>query len=267
MIRKINWSLIGALLFCILFLVTVAYAFTYTYDTATPAGSDDPAEADDRMREIKLAIQEVMDVEHDWALTGTSLTGDGKHTDITTDSITNAGAYSGTTIAASSNATVGGTLDVSGNIDPTTYETTNGGFLDEDAMGSDAADKVASQQSIKAYVDTQIAFSVYTNEDSDTNAMLKDHAYLAATDGFVNVMCMLSEVTDELKGYVGATDDPAGAGTQICRQMTGSTANAAVTITLHVAAGEYFEIVVVSASTPTIYWKSRGTLSKPVDQD
>ena len=26
--------------------------FTYTYDTATPASSDDPAEADDRMREI-----------------------------------------------------------------------------------------------------------------------------------------------------------------------------------------------------------------------
>ena len=58
-----------------------------------------------------------------------------------------------TVAGATGNTGVGGTLDVAGNIDPTTYETTNGGFLDEDAMGSDAADKVASQQSIKAYVD------------------------------------------------------------------------------------------------------------------
>lgn len=58
-----------------------------------------------------------------------------------------------TVAGATGNTLVAGTLDVQGNIDPTTYETTNGGFLDEDAMGSDAADKVASQQSIKKYVD------------------------------------------------------------------------------------------------------------------
>lgn len=60
-----------------------------------------------------------------------------------------------TVAGATGNTVIAGTLDVTGNIDPTTYETTNGGFLDEDAMGSDAADKVASQQSIKAYVDAQ----------------------------------------------------------------------------------------------------------------
>ncbi len=60
-----------------------------------------------------------------------------------------------TVAGATGNTIVAGTLDVTGNIDPTTYETANGGFLDEDAMGSDAADKVASQQSIKAYVDAQ----------------------------------------------------------------------------------------------------------------
>lgn len=59
------------------------------------------------------------------------------------------------TITASGAVTVGTTLDVTGNIDPTTYETTNGGFLDEDDMASDANDNVASQQSIKAYVDNQ----------------------------------------------------------------------------------------------------------------
>ncbi len=64
-----------------------------------------------------------------------------------------------TVAGATGNTLVAGTLDVTGNIDPTTYETTNGGFLDEDAMGSDAADKVASQQSIKAYVDGSTAKS------------------------------------------------------------------------------------------------------------
>lgn len=68
------------------------------------------------------------------------------------------------TLTASAAATIGTTLDVSGNIDPTTYETTNGGFLDEDAMGSDAADKVASQQSIKAYVDNEILASDYISK-------------------------------------------------------------------------------------------------------
>jgi len=66
------------------------------------------------------------------------------------------------TLTASGAVTVGTTLDVTGNIDPTTYETTNGGFLDEDAMGSDAADKVASQQSIKAYVDNNIGSANWT---------------------------------------------------------------------------------------------------------
>jgi hypothetical protein len=59
-----------------------------------------------------------------------------------------------TVAGATGNTLVGGTLDVVGNIDPTTYETTRGGFLDEDDLASDAANKVASQQSIKAYADS-----------------------------------------------------------------------------------------------------------------
>lgn len=83
-----------------------------------------------------------------------------------------------TVAGATGNTVVAGTLDVTGNIDPTTYETTNGGFLDEDAMGSDAADKVASQQSIKKYVDDNTtmvpavsgAGTGYANEESVTFA-------------------------------------------------------------------------------------------------
>ena len=72
-----------------------------------------------------------------------------------------------TVAGATGNTLVPGTLDVTGNIDPTTYETTNGGFLDEDAMGSDAADKICSQQSIKAYVDAD--HPAYSGGESHTD--------------------------------------------------------------------------------------------------
>lgn len=74
--------------------------------------------------------------------------------------LTSAGdLYSSTNLSVAGTSTltgavaVGGTLDVTGNIDPTSYETTNGGFLDEDTMSSDSATAIASQQSIKKYVD------------------------------------------------------------------------------------------------------------------
>ncbi len=124
-IEKPHWSTIVVILVCLLL-----FGFTDTIDTSLPGGSDDPAEADDNMRRIQGGFQEILAVEHNVDLTGTVITGDGTHTNITADS-----------------------LDVTGNIDPTTYETTNGGFLDEDDMASDAADKVASEQSIKAFAE------------------------------------------------------------------------------------------------------------------
>lgn len=48
--------------------------FSDTFDTATPVGAtDNPAEADDRMREIKAATQERENVDHYWPLTGTEV--------------------------------------------------------------------------------------------------------------------------------------------------------------------------------------------------
>ena len=60
-------------------------AFGDTFDKATPAGSDSPSEADDRMREIKAAIQERENVDHYWPLTGTEVsdTDSGEHRKVT----------------------------------------------------------------------------------------------------------------------------------------------------------------------------------------
>ena len=62
-----------------------------------------------------------------------------------------------TVTAANGNTLVAGTLDVTGNLDPTAFEVTNGGFIDEDTMATDSAVKAPSQQSVKAHVAAAIA--------------------------------------------------------------------------------------------------------------
>jgi len=86
--------------------------------------------------------------------------------------------------AASGNTLVAGTLDVTGNIDPTTYETTNGGFLDEDDMASaaTAADKVASQQSIKAFVDASVGDSYHLIDIDGTSAKVYTKYFTGTLD-------------------------------------------------------------------------------------
>ncbi len=103
------------------------------------------------------------------------------------------------------NGTIGGTLDVTGNIDPTTYETTNGGFLDEDAMGSDAADKVASQQSIKAYVDAHGTVQVVNTQtgavNTGTTVLLYDDSIPQITEGdeYMTLAITPTSATNKLK--------------------------------------------------------------------
>jgi len=108
-------------------------------------------------------------------------------------------------------------------------------------------------------------FSGYTNEDSDGNAMIVAHAYKAATDGFVVVNIGGIGAGKNLYGYVGGTDDPAGAGILVRRMAC--VDNDTGGFIFPVAKDAYFEITTNSASTPTIYWVSIGTLGNPVDQD
>lgn len=139
-------------------------AWTYTYDIATPEGSDDPAEADDRVREIKAAVQERLNVEHVFDLTGTEVSDadTGKHTDITCTSIVNAGALANTgnltlntdkfTIdAETGNVVVAGTLDVAGAAEITGIATLGDGSL----LKTAAAPTTDAMLANKKYVDDQ----------------------------------------------------------------------------------------------------------------
>lgn len=125
----------------------------------------------------------------------------------------------------------------------------------------------------KKYVDDQDAtraFSAYTNEDSESNTMListggAPHSYLAQTDGFVVATISIAGVGFEIKGYVGDSDDPVGAGDLVGRAEADGT-NSGKSVFFAVASGEFFEITVGDDTTASILWKSMGTLSKPVDQ-
>lgn len=77
--KAIIFGLIGGL------LAQFVFAWTYTYDISSPTGSDSPTEADDRMREIKAAVQERENVDHYWPLTGTEVSDSdgGMHRQIT----------------------------------------------------------------------------------------------------------------------------------------------------------------------------------------
>jgi hypothetical protein len=90
------------------------------------------------------------------------------------------------TDGATGNTGCAGTFVPIGNVIPTSYADTNGGFLDEDDMSTDSATAVASQQSIKAYVDAQAigAFGAWDVNDSLGSALDEGNTYLADIDGF-----------------------------------------------------------------------------------
>lgn len=58
--------------------------FNHTYDTDTPVGTDAPSVIDDRIREVKDAVQERADVDHYWKKTGSQVsdTAVGQHRQI-----------------------------------------------------------------------------------------------------------------------------------------------------------------------------------------
>jgi len=98
--------------------------------------------------------------------------------------------------------------------------------------------------------------------DSEANAMLKVHAYKAQGSGFVTAFSLNDQAA--LIGYVGATSDPAGAGTKVAQTtVQGNVANDAF-ISFFVGKNKYFEVT--ATGTPTITWTSLNpSVGAPVD--
>ena len=156
--------------------------FNDTFDTATPAGGDDPAEADDRMQEIKGAVQERENVDHYWPLTGTevsdSATGEHRKVTLRTGDAPSKVADKGFVYVKDvSNKAELFYIDEDG----TEIQITSGGKIlsaslnskDEDDMSSDSATHTSTQQSIKKYVDDFAALlpsGLSGDSDSDSDS-------------------------------------------------------------------------------------------------
>ncbi len=149
---------------------------------------------------------------------------------------------------ATGNTNVGGTLDVVGNIDPTTYETTNGGFLDENDMVSDAADKVASQQSIKAHVAAEIAL--------DASDFTGTDGYAHMSDGFVIQWGEIAGSNNE-QAVTFSLEFPTACLQVICSSGKDASGGGNTAPTAHTFTTTGCEIWVPSGSTP-VRWIAIG---------
>jgi hypothetical protein len=173
--------------------------------------------------------------------------------------VVNNGSVGGT-LGVTGNTTVGGTLDIGST-------TAVAGTLDEDDMASDSATNLATQQSIKAYVDANDVYGDTASEnDSESNAMVKGQAYLAQTSGFVTAWSTVTIST--LVGWVGATDDPAGAGVRVAQSQPQTiAAEGDPFVSFFVPNGKYFELT-CGTGTVTIVWTPFVTGGgAPIDQD
>ena len=262
-------------------------AFNDKLDTARPAGSDDPAEADDRMREIKAAVQERENVDHYWPLTGTEVSDvdTGEHRKVT--------LRTGSAPSAVADAVVEYAKDVGGKAekhikdeDGNEIQLTskgqnlaNNAFLtgtnaagtgsvslikagtndlstlpDGAEMASNAAPTEDEGIVNKKYVD----FSAWTTEDADAATLAAGTTYTATSDGFVSLYATKTPVT-VLKQTVVY-----GGITTVLRSISSGNTDHHISGTFSVASGETFVITDnTGGSTTVINWRSVGTLSKP----
>ena len=129
----------------------------------------------------------------------------------------------------------------------------------------------------KKYIDDQItavtaaltaalSFGTLIDVDSEANALVVDHAYLAQQDGIV-MAYVLGAGKTELNGYTHNTNDPAGAGLLMQVDESGNFGTRRG-ITFSVPSGRYFEVTNEGSQATKILWQPTQTSgSAPVDQD
>jgi hypothetical protein len=133
--------------------------------------------------------------------------------------------------------------------------------LDEDSMASNSDTKLATQQSIKAYVDTTItaalvnALGVRVTVDSLGNAFSTGSVYKAGSAGRVSWRDTINSGV-VVYGYVGSTSSPT-LQTDVCEnQGLSSIIDGRGYL---VAKDEYWKITKSAGSVTAIYWQPFGT--------
>ncbi|GAH17677.1 unnamed protein product, partial [marine sediment metagenome] len=115
----------------------------------------------------------------------------------------------------------------------------------KDDLASDANDKVASQQSIKKYVDDQDAFGAWDTGKSENTE------YTAATDGIVTAMANATDTTLHLYG-----ETPTG--TQRVKEIHTAGDNT-TSICYPVKKGDTWKVIRTGGGAAIVQWLPRGT--------
>jgi hypothetical protein len=229
----------------------MAYPET-TYDVNTPDGSDNPTEGDDEIRLVKASIQERLNLEHVFDKTGSEVSGanTGKHTNITTLSIVNAGTLTQTGLA---------TLQSLKLTDGVTVTK----ILDEDDLVSDSDVMLATQQSIKAYIDAAIAALVDFSGAVDIfgtrqKGLLGETTYLAPTDGFfIGWWDSTSSVSKAITCYASTNESLVTAEDSSVRVAAGGASNEGGNrecLEVPIKKGEYVRFAVANVTLADVQW-------------
>ncbi len=272
-------------------------SFLRDWETLTPTGTEAASKGDDRLRNLKVDIGERLE-DILYGFNASSAAGQedlygvkklrmreqsADPTVLDTDDEVNfyAKNVSGVTeLFVKNNAsqvkqlTSGGKLnvvDADGAVMKTGVQTVAGAkeftgiatLADGSLLKTSAAPTTDPMIANKKFVDDSVAGAATTVNDSESNAMAKAHAYLTQTSGFVNTTTtgLLA-----IRIYVGATNDPAGAG-QIM-DANRDTANGPSGANSFVPKGKYFEVTDAGSGTTTIVWTPLiAGGGAPIDQD
>ena len=148
---------------------------------------------------------------------------------------------------------------------------TDGKVLDGAVFSTSAAPTVDAGVSNKKYVDDQDTTTIATRafgtpaaDDDESNAMIKDHVYLANQDGTVTAFSDANNSATPLLGFIGSTSNPT---IPIAGSLAATGAGEA-SVTFPVKSGWFFKITSsdLSVTTQNIYWHPIGTLVKTSDQ-
>jgi len=229
-------------------------AYTEKIDTSLPAGTDDPSEADDNMRRIQAGFQEILDVEHNADLTGTEITGDGKHKDITCDSIASAGdstfdGHIAMKTAKTLTCEAIKAVDASGVnfydkdavklldlMDGGKVDSSESSIISTDTgLAENDKDLLASQKAIKTYVDNQVG-----------KAQMKADNVAGAVFGAGSESVTLANGMIIKSGFVAHTTDDAKTIT-FDSAFTAAT-TPVITVTCLTSRGEAIDIMVYNVS-------------------
>ena len=136
----------------------------------------------------------------------------------------------------------------------------------------DNSDSNIAEKATVAYVDTQVAtqgFGNLTGADSESNPLVKDHAYLAQQDGVVHTYILnTGGANRRLSGYNGTTNDPVGSGALMVSQNSPSDPAIGLSITFAVESGRYWEVTMGTVEVTDILWQpTQTTGGSPIDQD